>query len=58
MQYSYEMKYNDFKREERSRNIQGSALKSICSFQESVTYIRESKFAIMQVCKLSHVSLS
>ena len=36
------MEYNDFKREERSRNIKGSALKSICSFQESVTYIHES----------------
>ena len=43
--YCSEVEYNDFMRETRSRNIKDSALKSICFFQESVTYIHRSTFA-------------
>ena len=40
-------------REASSRNIKGSALKSICFFRESVTYIHRSTFAVIQFCNLS-----
>ena len=43
--YCSEVEYKDFMQEARSRNINGSALKSICFLQENITYIHRSTFA-------------
>ena len=45
MQILFRSGIHDFMREARSRNIKGSALKSICFIRESVTYIHRSTFA-------------